>query len=171
MTNHIPHHPPFSPNQKLSPGATAFVSVCGTWQGRVVRGTPASNLDGGAHNLGTWFQSNLAPNGWMWGDISFLEGCDGGGTVAATDGSADGTRGCREDLLTGAPASAFVLQRGDANIKVLGKLVGDAPNGAARDWELSKCSADQVWIDKDNSGPVIKSTDGRLNFTFYKGTT
>ncbi|KAI2620827.1 hypothetical protein GGS21DRAFT_536446 [Xylaria nigripes] len=147
-------------------GATAFVSVCKTWQGRVVRGVPEVNLDGNVHNLGTWFKSSIAPNSWMWGDISFLEGCDGGGSVAATDGT-NSSRECYEDLLTDAPSAALASK--DTGTKVLDKLVGDKPNGAAKDWELSKCSADVVWIDDGNSGPVIKSTDGRLAFVFYKG--
>ncbi|KAJ2993023.1 hypothetical protein NUW58_g1973 [Xylaria curta] len=151
---------------KLPVGATAFVSVCQTWQGRVVRGIPEVNLDGGVHNLGTWFKSSISPNGWIWGDISFLEGCDGGGSVAATDGS-NASRKCHEDLLTGAPSSAFATKQ--TGTKALAKLVGDTPNEIARDWELSKCSAGEVWIDEDNSDPVIKSTNGRLEFVFYKG--
>ncbi|KAJ8123473.1 hypothetical protein ONZ43_g589 [Nemania bipapillata] len=148
-------------------GSTAFVSVCPTWQGRVVRGIPEINLDGKVHNLGTWFKSSIAPNGWMWGDISFLEGCDGGGSVAATDDS-HVIRKCYEDLLTGAPSAALAIKQ--TGTKVLGKLVGDSPNQAAKDWELSKCSADEVWIDgSSSSGPVIESTNGRLDFVFYKG--
>ncbi|GAP85597.1 hypothetical protein SAMD00023353_1301410 [Rosellinia necatrix] len=151
----------------IAAGATAFVSVCDTWQGRVVRGVPKVNLDGRVHNLGTWFQSSVAAGGWMWGDVSFLEGCDGGGSVAAADGS-NATRACLEDLLAGAPPSAFATKQTGA--KALGKLVGDAPNQAARDWELSRCSAGDVWIDVGNNNPIIKSTDGRLKFVFYKGT-
>ncbi|KAI0508309.1 hypothetical protein F5B22DRAFT_621577 [Xylaria bambusicola] len=151
---------------KIAPGATAFVSVCSTWQGRIVRGIPEVNLDGEVHNLGTWFKSSVAPNGWMWGDISFLEGCDGGGSVASTDGS-DVVRECYEDLLAGAPSSALVMK--ETGTKVLAKLVGDAPNQAAKDWEASKCSSAEVWINSSNDGPVIKSTNGRLAFTFFKG--
>ncbi|KAI0403471.1 hypothetical protein F4802DRAFT_290819 [Xylaria palmicola] len=147
-------------------GARAFVSVCGTWQGRIVRGVPAINLDGGVHNLGTWFKSSLAPNGWIWGDISFLEGCDGGGGVAATDGS-NVSRACYADLLTGAPSAALTTKQ--TGTEVLAKLVGDAPNQAARDWDLSRCDADEIWINSKNSEPVIKSTNGRLEFIFYKG--
>ncbi|TGJ82174.1 hypothetical protein E0Z10_g6591 [Xylaria hypoxylon] len=150
----------------LPTGATAFVSVCGTWQGRVVRGIPKINLDGKVHNLGTWFKSSVAPNGWMWGDISFLEGCDGGGSIATTDGS-NVSRECYEDLLAGAPSSALATK--ETGTKVLAKLVGDTPNQVAKDWELSKCSTGEIWIDGGNSGPVIKSTNGRLEFVFYKG--
>ncbi|KAI0870565.1 hypothetical protein GGS24DRAFT_492907 [Hypoxylon argillaceum] len=148
-------------------GSTAFVSVCPTWQGRVVRGIPEINLDGKVHNLGTWFKSSIAPNGWIWGDISFLEGCDGGGSVAATDDSYV-IRKCYTDLLTGAPPSALTTKQ--TGTKALAKLVGDSPNQAAKDWELSKCSAGEVWIDgSSTSGPVIMSTNGRLEFVFYKG--
>ncbi|KAI1427524.1 hypothetical protein F5Y12DRAFT_712058 [Xylaria sp. FL1777] len=147
-------------------GHTAFVSVCDTWQGRIVRGTPEINLDGKVHNLGTWFASSIGPNGWMWGDISFLEGCDGGGSVASTDFSYD-VRECFEDLLTGAPSSALATK--ETGTKVLGKLVGDAPNQEANHWELSKCSADNVWINGSDYRPIIKSTNGRLQFIFFKG--
>ncbi|KAI0415157.1 hypothetical protein F5X98DRAFT_389311 [Xylaria grammica] len=150
----------------LRKGTVAFVSVCETWQGRVVRGTPEINLDGKVHNLGTWFKSSIAPNGWMWGDISFLEGCDGGGGVASTDGS-NVTRECNETLLAGAPSSALATK--ETGTQVLAKLVGNTPNQVAKEWELSKCSMDEVWIDGSNSAPVIKSTNGRLRFIFYQG--
>ncbi|KAI0116390.1 hypothetical protein GGR51DRAFT_315779 [Nemania sp. FL0031] len=150
----------------LPVGATAFVSVCNTWQGRVVRGIPEVNLDGEVHNLGTWFKSSIGPNGSIWGDISFLEGCDGGGSVAATDGS-DLLRKCYADLLTGVPPSALAAKQ--TGTKILAKLVGDTPNQAAKDWELSQCSADEVWINDNINGPVIQSGNGRLKFVFYKG--
>ncbi|KAI1312712.1 hypothetical protein F5Y03DRAFT_196417 [Xylaria venustula] len=102
----------------------------------------------------------------MWGDISLLEGCDGAGSVASTDGS-NVVRKCYEDLLTGAPSSALTGK--ETGTMVLAKLVGDSPNEVARDWELSKCSSGEVWINGTESGPVIKSTNGRLKFDFYKG--
>ncbi|KAJ8124063.1 hypothetical protein O1611_g9449 [Lasiodiplodia mahajangana] len=150
----------------LPVGATAFVSVCSTWQGRVVRGTPEVNLDGKVHNLGTWFKSSMGPNGSIWGDISFLEGCDGGGSVATTDGS-DLIRECYADLLTDAPSSALAAKQ--TGTKILAKLIGDTPNQAAKDWELSQCKADEVWINDSINGPVIQSTNGRLKFVFYRG--
>ncbi|KAI1117569.1 hypothetical protein F5Y14DRAFT_403128 [Nemania sp. NC0429] len=150
----------------LPVGTTAFVSVCKTWQGRVVRGVPEVNLDGKVHNLGTWFKSSIGPNGSMWGDISFQEGCDGGGSIAATDGSY-AMHKCYEDLLTGAPPKALVTKQ--TGTKVLAKTVGDAPNQAARDWELSKCNASEVWINENRDGPVIKSANGILEFVFYNG--
>ncbi|KAI1352798.1 hypothetical protein F5Y01DRAFT_324060 [Xylaria sp. FL0043] len=147
-------------------GKTAFVSVCNTWQGRVVRGNNQTNLDGKVHNLGTWFQSNVASNGWMWGAVSFLQGCDGAGSVASTDDSKV-VRLCYEDLLTGAPSSSLTAK--ETGTKVLSKVVGDTPNQSAKDWELSKCNASQVFIDESNDGPIIKSTNGRLEFIFWKG--
>ncbi|KAI3338540.1 hypothetical protein F4824DRAFT_83705 [Ustulina deusta] len=148
-------------------GDRAFVSVCNTWQGRVVRGRIPFNTDGNVHNLGTWFRSSIGPNGWMWGDISFLEGCDGGGSVASTDGS-NVMRSCYQDLLTGAPSSALEVKA--TGSMVLAKTVGDTPNQAAKDWELSQCSTGQIWMNGSSiSGPVIASTNGRLEFVFYKG--
>ncbi|KAI3317046.1 hypothetical protein HD806DRAFT_551218 [Xylariaceae sp. AK1471] len=145
----------------------AFVSVCPTWQGRVVRGVPSVNTDNKVHSLGTWFQSAVSiDDGRLWAGISFLEGCDGGGSVSTTDGS-NVTHGCVEDLLTGAPSSALATK--DTGTKALGKLVGLAPNGPARDWELSKCSPDSVWIDNSNNRPIVVSADGKLEFIFHKG--
>jgi hypothetical protein len=152
---------------KVPKGGRAFVSVCPTWQGRIVRGIPSLNTDGKAHGLGTWFESAVSiGDGWMWAGISFIEGCDGGGSVSATDGT-NVTHGCVEDLLTGAPSSALVIK--DTGTKALGSLVGPAPNGPARNWELSKCSPDSVWIDSSNSHPIVVSKNGKMELVFHKG--
>ncbi|KAI8623541.1 hypothetical protein F5Y19DRAFT_371469 [Xylariaceae sp. FL1651] len=147
-------------------GGRAFVSVCNTWQGRVVRGLPSINTDNKAHNLGTWFKSSIGLDGIMWGDISFLEGCDGGGSVTATDGS-NVTRECLQDMLTGAPSTALTTK--DTGSRIISKLVGVRNNEPAKSWELSKCSGDAIWMDTGNSSPVINSSNGRLEFVFYKG--
>ncbi|KAI1341887.1 hypothetical protein F5Y15DRAFT_350716 [Xylariaceae sp. FL0016] len=147
-------------------GQRFFIQVCSTWQGRIVRGTAKVNLDGQTHLLGSWFENNVDQDGAMWGDISFLEGCDGGGSITATDGS-NVTRSCMQDMLAGAPSDALAQKQTGTN--VIDKIVGDAANSAAKDWDLKKCSADAVWIDNANSKPAIKSTNGRFDYVFYKG--
>jgi len=141
--------------------------VCPTWQGRVVRGTPEVNFDGNPHTFGTFFESAMASDGGIYGDMSFLRGCDGGGKITATDGS-DMTRGCVADLLNGAPESAQATK--DTGSRILDQVIGDKSNEAAKDWELSKCDPNMVWIDPNNNGgPVMASQNGRLEFVFYKG--
>ncbi|KAI1813803.1 hypothetical protein GGS20DRAFT_586124 [Poronia punctata] len=147
-------------------GQRVFVAVCPSWQGRVVRGLPAVNLDGKPHVQGTLFESALAEDGSIFGDISFLRGCDGGGSVNATDGS-NLHRECFSDLLSGPPE--WALSTKDTGTKYLGQIIGDKSNGAAKDWMLSKCSADHVWINPANYNPIVKSQNGRLDFVFYKG--
>ncbi|KAI1259135.1 hypothetical protein F5Y18DRAFT_443680 [Xylariaceae sp. FL1019] len=153
----------------LPQGSRAFVQVCPTWQGRVVRGIPRINTDNTPHNLGTWFKSSIDPAlGWMWGDISFLEGCDGGGRVSSTDtDGSNTTRSCMIDLLTDAPPAALVKK--DSGNMVIAKTVGVGANDDARGYETGMCSPDEVWIDVANTHPVIKSMNGRLEFVFYKG--
>lgn len=152
---------------KIPQGKRAFVSVCRTFQGRVVRGTTDINLDEKSHNLGTWFQATVALHtGSLWGGISFLEGCDGGGSMSTTDGT-NVTHGCIEDLLTHAPGSALATK--DSNVKVLDKLVGKGANAEAKAWELSLCSPDEVYIDTENHTPNLKSDNGQLEVVFYMG--
>ncbi|KAI0153237.1 hypothetical protein GGR57DRAFT_502977 [Xylariaceae sp. FL1272] len=153
----------------LPQGSRAFVQVCSTWQGRIVRGITRVNTDNKPHNLGTWFKSSMDPTlGWMWGDISFLEGCDGGGRVSSTDtDGSNTTRSCMIDLLADAPPAALVKK--DSGSMVLAKTVGDGANDEARGYERGMCSPDEVWIDVANTHPVIKSMNGRLEFVFYKG--
>ncbi|KAI1854403.1 hypothetical protein JX265_012437 [Neoarthrinium moseri] len=150
----------------LDNGARRFVQVCPTWQGRVVRGTPAVNQDGKAHNLGTWAKSSVDSNGVMWGDVSFLEGSDGAAGVRTADGS-NRLHGCTADLFAGAPAAALVAKGSGA--QVLDKIVGDAPNAAARAWMMSKCSADEIYMEDNPPNPVLASYNGRMEFTFTKG--
>ncbi|CAJ2511185.1 Uu.00g068100.m01.CDS01 [Anthostomella pinea] len=147
-------------------GGRAFVKVCDTWQGHVVRGTEAVNFKREVHNLGTWFVSNVDENGIMWGDVSFLQGCDGGGSVKATDGSGV-SRVCLQDMLAGAPAEALATKA--TGTQALARIVGDGANQAARAWGMSKCSPNEVWLDNLNSNSVISSANGRLEWVAYKG--
>ncbi|KAK8121834.1 hypothetical protein PG984_010504 [Apiospora sp. TS-2023a] len=146
-------------------GARRFVQVCDTWQGRIMRGTPQSNTDGNVHNLGTWIESSVV-NGVMSGDISFLQGCDGGAKLVSNDGRGI-TKGCMVDMLSGAPSDA--LEKKGTGTSALKRITGDGFSQAAKDWDLSKCDASQVFLLEDNRNPIIDSTNGRFEVTFYKG--
>ncbi|KAI1500480.1 hypothetical protein F5X99DRAFT_429445 [Biscogniauxia marginata] len=150
-------------------GSRAFIQVCPTFQGRVMRGTAPANLDGAVHSLGTWIEFALG-GGTAWGDISFLEGCDGGASIAATDGSG-ASRACAPPggLLVGAPAGALV-GGGEGNL-VLGAVVekaGAPANRAAFAWLSARCDASQVYI-QEQTEAVISSADGRFDVVFVDG--
>ncbi|KAI5928369.1 hypothetical protein F4810DRAFT_705311 [Camillea tinctor] len=154
----------------ISRGTRAFMQVCPTFQGRVVRGTSRALLDGAAHTLGTWVEFSLS-GGTAWGDISFLEGCDGGVRLATTDGSGL-ARGCSApELLSGAPADALV--RNAAGNLVLAAVVdapaGDRPaNRAAHAWLNERCDTDQVYV-QDGNQAIISSANGRFDVVFTCG--
>lgn len=154
------------PDGQIENGDRRFVQVCPTWQGHIARGTASTNLDGNVHNLGTWFQANIDENGWIWGSVSFLQGCDGGGTVRATDES-EQLRGCTEDILAGAPETALATKGSGA--KVLDRVVGEGASVPAEDWMLEKCSIEQVYIQAGGYNPVIKSENGVLEWVFSQG--
>ncbi|KAK8072906.1 hypothetical protein PG996_006254 [Apiospora saccharicola] len=126
---------------------------------------PQSNTDGNVHNLGTWIESSVV-NGVMSGDISFLQGCDGGAKLVSNDGRSI-TKSCMVDMLSGAPSDA--LEKKGTGTSALKRITGDGFSQAAKDWDLSKCDASQVFLLEDNRNPIIDSTNGRFEVTFYKG--
>ncbi|KAI0481155.1 hypothetical protein GGR56DRAFT_672193 [Xylariaceae sp. FL0804] len=153
-------------------GSTAFVQVCSTFQGRIQRGTPAVNLDGQPHLLGTWVEFSISA-GSLYADVSFLQGADGGAQITTTDGT-DLSRGCTANLLTGAPAAA--LRVNDAGNAVVDTIVDSsyaAGNAVAKAWLLQQCGADddQVFIQDPNVAgeSIIDSTNGRLAVQFVGG--
>ncbi|ETS73203.1 hypothetical protein PFICI_15148 [Pestalotiopsis fici W106-1] len=150
----------------IDAGVRSFVQVCSTFQGHIVRGAASINLDNSAHNLGTWAVANIDTTGAAWGAISFLQGSDGGGSVASTDGTRQ-TRECTVDVLDGAPDAALVAK--GSGVKVLNKVVGDGASVEAMHWMLAKCRVDQIYIEEPGPNPVIKSGNGRLEFVFFKG--
>ena len=64
----------------MAPWAAAFVTLCPTFEGRIVRGD-FTYLDGQKHLLGTWAEVNWHTDGSSWGDISLLEGNDGAAVI------------------------------------------------------------------------------------------
>ncbi|KAK8064547.1 hypothetical protein PG994_007185 [Apiospora phragmitis] len=143
-------------------GARRFVQVCDAWQGRIVRGTPNSNTDGNVLSLATWVESSVL-NGVMSGDISFLQGCGGGAKITSNDGRGV-IRGCMVDMLSGAP-----LENKGTGTPALKRITGDGFSQAAKDWDLSKCDASQVFLLETNLHPIMDSTNSRFEVTFYKG--
>ncbi|KAH6645257.1 hypothetical protein BKA67DRAFT_669353 [Truncatella angustata] len=150
----------------IDDGARRFVQVCATWEGHIVRGTAAVNLDGKVHNLGTWAVSSVDPKGVIWGGLSFLQGSDGGGAVRSTDGSGQ-QRGCTVDVLSGAPDSALATKGSGA--KVLDKVVGEGASVTAEIWMVEKCNMDDVYMQERGPNPVIKSDNGRFEWVFSQG--
>ncbi|KAK3376834.1 hypothetical protein B0T24DRAFT_700796 [Lasiosphaeria ovina] len=154
----------------LNPGVEVFISVCATFAGRIVRGSPAENLDGTvAHNLGTWVEVawDGPPARTSWGDVSLLEGCDGAAMLAATDGSGVAT-GFSANILTGAPYAALASKT-DGSV-VLGKTVGDGANFAATQYELGLLDPTADAFIVQAYKPVIATTNGRWDLTLYPGT-
>ncbi|KAK4653046.1 hypothetical protein QC762_504575 [Podospora pseudocomata] len=160
----------------LHPGETVFISVCPTFSGRIVRGRLDENLDGTArHNLGTWIEvaweaqdNTTASNSSTrsWGDVSLLEGCDGGAVMLATDGSGVVT-GFSRNILREAPEGA--LARKANGSLVLGKTVGSEANEEAMRWELKVLDPLREAFIVEDVKPVIVTENGRWDLTFYAG--
>ncbi|KAI1879774.1 hypothetical protein JX265_002728 [Neoarthrinium moseri] len=153
----------------------AFVALADDFQGRVMRGTEANNLDGASHILGTWMElTNVAATGQGWADVSLIKGCDGAVSVKSLDGSEVKT-GFSEWLLDDAPASAYMLKSGGAKvIKHTEELTNINILAAPRDYLASKIGYNKAYLDdhyaERNMGePVIMSANARFDITFYKG--
>ncbi|KAK4175777.1 hypothetical protein QBC36DRAFT_240320 [Triangularia setosa] len=157
----------------LHPGKTIFISVCPTFSGRIVRGSPHDNLDGTAkHNLGTWIevaweaQGNATASNSTAGDVSLLEGCDGGVVMLATDGSGVVT-GFSRNILKEAPEAALARKTGGS--LVLDKTVGPEANQEAMKWELKMLDPLREAFIVQDIKPVIVTENGRWDLTFYAG--
>ncbi|KAL2757248.1 hypothetical protein ACRALDRAFT_1060655 [Sodiomyces alcalophilus JCM 7366] len=87
-------------------------------------------------NLGTWaeFSFDEAKKD-IWGNISVLEGCDGGVEISTTDGS-NIRKGFRDYILDGAPSGAMTRKRNGS--PVIDKLVGHNANRVAIDYIRSR---------------------------------
>lgn len=122
----VPNFDNPEPQVTLAPGESRWISLPGSFKGRVQRGTelPA-----------TWaeFQLCAANDGKAWGDISLQQGCDGAAIIRPTDGgTVEG--GFSDDILSEAPEEACIEKDGQ---KVLQTTVGNwssGPNQAAIDW-------------------------------------
>ncbi|KAI1074516.1 hypothetical protein F5B20DRAFT_432516 [Whalleya microplaca] len=142
----------------------AFVTVCPTFRGRIVRGN-YHNLNGKKHLLGTWAEMNWHVDGSSWGDISLLQGNDGAAIIQSLDGSQD-IRGFTLDLLFSAPTSAWAQKPSGA--WCLDKIIGADANNDTKTWESQFLDPSSVYL-VDEIDPVIYSDNGRFQVTFYQG--
>ncbi|KAI1502520.1 hypothetical protein F5X99DRAFT_427158 [Biscogniauxia marginata] len=157
----------------VAAGGTRFVALAAGFQGRVVRGTAAMNLDGRPHRLGTWVEVNVgADDGVGWGNVSLIKGCDGAAEVEALDGTGART-GFDDWLLDGAPPGAYKAK--DNGVRVIGETEAlDNPLDilfVPRDYLAGILGYAKAYIDDHHGNPVIRSGSGRLAVTFYKGRT
>ncbi|KAI1097774.1 hypothetical protein F4804DRAFT_338868 [Jackrogersella minutella] len=146
--------------------SSAFVAVCSTFRGRIVRGSLV-NLDGQKHLLGTWVEVNWHANGTgsAWGDISLLQGNDGAATIESLDGLSN-VRGFMLDLLSDAPTNAWAQKA--TGSWCLDKIIGQDANNATMEWERQFLNPWSVYL-QDDIDPVINSDNGRFQVTFYEG--
>lgn len=82
--------------------------------------------------LGTWAELSFSPDGRAWGDISLLEGNDGGAMIQSLDGYYK-ARGFTFSLLENAPAAVWAQKSTGA--WCLDKLVGVDANNVTLEWE------------------------------------
>jgi hypothetical protein len=148
---------------QIPPWSTAFVTLCPTFEGRIVRGDYI-NLNGQKHLLGTWAEVNWY-NGTSWGDISLLEGNDGAVWIQSLDGI-NKMKGFSADLLTNAPAGAWAQKA--SGTWCLDKIVGIGSNAITKAWESLYLDPWNVYLENDID-PVINSNNGRFQVTFYQG--
>ncbi len=121
------------------------------------------------HNLGTWIELSWEgpPTNRSWGDVSLLEGCDGAAMLASTDGSGV-TTGFTTNILIGAPYAALA-NKTDGSV-VLAKTVGDDGNFATVQYELGLLDPTTQAFIVQSYKPVILTTNGRWDLTWYPGT-
>lgn len=147
-----------------------FLAFDPLFQGRIVRGTPEVNLNGVPHLLGTWMEFSWDAQGWVWGDVSLIKGCDGAVDVTALDGSGVAT-GFSTDVLNGAPIGAYKKKGSGAQVIMETENLSNAAiiNEVPRNWLASKLGYSKAYIDDHHGNPDICSTNGRFHVNFYPG--
>jgi len=139
-----------------------------TWQGRIQKGTNETG------QVALWGEFQLSdPAGKAWGDISLQRGCDGGATVAPTDGTNDGVIGFTFDCRVGAPPNALIT-RPDGTQAVDQITTNWLPaNPNALTWLESKLDAKNAYLANPNGTAtgtgthVANSQNKCLAWTFY----
>ncbi|KAI2469817.1 hypothetical protein F4781DRAFT_206300 [Annulohypoxylon bovei var. microspora] len=150
-------------------GATAFLALPASFQGRVVRGTADVNLDGQPHSLGTWLEIGLDASGTGWADVSLIRGCDGAVSIAAGDGTG-ATTGFSDNSVIN-DATDAILEAKDSGAKAI-KATEDSLVQVLTDvtsYLSGKLGYTVAYLDDYHGNPVICSTDGRFDVTFYEG--
>ncbi|OTA55415.1 hypothetical protein K449DRAFT_438636 [Hypoxylon sp. EC38] len=151
---------------EIPPWSCAFIAVCPTFRGRIVRGD-LTNLDGNKHMLGTWAEINWHSNGTgtTWGDISILQGNDGAAMIQSLDGLFR-VKGFMLDILSNAPGDAWAQKA--TGSWCLDKIIGQDANNATKAWEAQFIDPWSVYLE-DHIDPVINSENGRFQVTFFEG--
>lgn len=128
----------------IAAGATEFVSLPSDFQGRIVRGVDAYNLDGEPQLLATWLEITMT-DGIMYTDISLIRGCDGASLIWSLDGSG-AWKGFTQWILDGAPTGAYD-EKNDGQWVLAATEGADAVvNTIPRDWEIAEVGADYVYV-------------------------
>ncbi|KAK9791656.1 hypothetical protein AB5N19_01908 [Seiridium cardinale] len=149
-----------------------FIAMAAGFQGRMMRGTEAANLDGKSHALGTWMEFSWDADGKGWADVSLIKGCDGAVDVTAADGVGAQT-GFNDDVLDGAPAGAYRLKAVSGSKVIMEtESLTDASviNTTPRDWLYKEIGVwTKAYIDDHHGNPDICSANGRFDINFYPG--
>ncbi|KAN0104877.1 hypothetical protein V8E51_010622 [Hyaloscypha variabilis] len=151
----------------IAGGATEYITLPSNFAGRITRGTDAMNLAGVPNLLGTWFEFNWQPDGWIWGDISLIRGCDQGVLLWTTDGSG-AWKGFTQDILANAPVGAWA-EKPDGTW-VLAPTEGPTADAITLDYELSAVGAEYAYLDDSHGSPVIAGTNGFFATYWDPGT-
>ena len=99
--------------------------------------------------------------GWAWGDVSLIRGCDGATLMWSEDGSG-AWKGWDWWILDGAPNEAYANKRNGQRVLKWTENNDLSINTAVRDWYMANVGADRVYVDDDHGNPVIASTNGRF---------
>ncbi|KAI4120576.1 MAG: hypothetical protein LQ338_006912 [Usnochroma carphineum] len=151
---------PPNPIVTVKANDSTFVTLPGSFKGRVQRGTqlPATWVE---------FQISADNDGAAHGDISLEQGCDGAAKISATDGSGR-SNGFTDDIVSGAPGAAF--QNKPDGTRALATTMGNwisGPNQAAIDWENQKVGQRKAYIQGGTGTDDVASSNKCLSVDFY----
>ncbi|KAH8886943.1 hypothetical protein GQ53DRAFT_784577 [Thozetella sp. PMI_491] len=152
----------------INAGDTQFVSLPDHFEGRITRGLDSYMLNGKPQLLATWFEISYDQNGWAWGDVSLIRGCDGGSLIWSTDGSG-AWKGFTQWILDGAPTGAYDMKNDGVWVLKYTENNDGSINTIPRDWEMQKVGAQYVYVDDAHGSPVIASTNGRFGTYWPSG--
>lgn len=149
---------------------TKFVALNAGFQGRMMRGTEAANLDGKTHLLGTWTEFSWDADGRGWADVSLIKGCDGAVDIKAIDGIGASV-GFNTSVLDDAPPGAYKRKSTGSKVIMETEALGDYTkiNTIPRDWLAGKIGYKKAYIDDHHGNPDICSVNGRFAINFWPG--
>ncbi|KAM0239441.1 hypothetical protein ACHAP5_008363 [Fusarium lateritium] len=146
---------------------TVFIdltSSCSTFAGRLIRGSNI-NLDGAAHNLGTWAEVNWGSYPSAYGGVSVIEGNDGPIIFQSEDPNTP-IMGFANDIITAAPNECRIVKDSGA----LALKPTDKNGYDEKTHELTEKILDSNKVSIDNThDATIMSHNGRFGITFLQG--